>query len=73
MLTTDRLQTINPALQVIREGVCASGIFNVFVKAEGDTVGVTVSDFTADAGNAAVSVDATITIQEASVEAEVFV
>ena len=73
ILTTDSLQTINPALQVIREGVCASGIFNVFVKAEGDTAGVTVSDFTADAGNAAVSVDATITIQEASVEAEVFV
>lgn len=73
MLTTDRLQSINPALQVIREGICASGILNVFVKAEGDTVGVTVSDFTAETGNAAVSVDATITIQEASVEARVFI
>ena len=71
-LTSDTLQSVDPALAVIRNSICASGILNVFVKAKGDVAGVTVSGFTAKVGNAAVSVDATITVKQASAKLEVF-
>ena len=71
-LTAKRRQEVVPDLAVLRNNMCASGILSVFVKAEGDVSGVTISGFTADVGNAAVSVDATITIKEASAKIEVF-
>lgn len=72
-LTATKLQDVDPALELLRNNMNASGILNVFVSAEGDTAGVTVSGFTKASGNAAVAVDATITIKNATAEAEVFI
>ena len=72
-LTAEHLQALEDSLGVIRKNICASGILNVYVKAEGDVAGVTVSGFTADVGNAAVSVDATITIKNASATIKVLI
>ena len=67
----ENVAALSGALRCIRRNSNAGGMLDVYVSAEGDTVGVTMSDFTAEAGNAAVSVDATITVMQAAAAAEV--
>ena len=72
-LAVSRVRTIAAALACIRRSMNASGLLTVYVRAEGDTVGVTLSGFTAEAGNGAVAVDATVTIKEMAAAAEVVI
>lgn len=72
-LAVSRVRTISAALACIRRSMNAAGLLTVYVRAEGDTVGVTLSGFTAEAGNGAVAVDATVTIKEMAAAAEVVI
>ena len=69
-LTTGADPAIPAALNCIRKGINASGMMTVYMQAEGDTLTANAS-FTADAGNAAVAEDATLTLQQLYAEAEI--
>lgn len=70
-MTTEKLHKVSEALACIRKSISADSMLTVYIQAEGDIVGTTVSSFTVEAGNAAVAVDATITIQDMSAEASI--
>ena len=72
-LTVNSVRAVAAALDCIRRNMNAAGLFTVYVRAEGDTVGVTLSGFTAEAGNGAVAVDATVTIKEMAAVAKVVI
>lgn len=64
---------LRAALACIRRNICAAGLLTVHVRAAGDIVDVTASGFTATAGNAAVAVDATLTVQGLFAEARTLI
>ena len=70
-MTVDTGMAIAEALGCIRKSINASGMMTVYLQAEGDIVGVTESKFTAKAGNAAVAVDATVTVIKMFADAEI--
>lgn len=68
MLTPMGLNQLLPAIQCIRKNTTAGGMVSIYIKADCDTAGIALSGFLSDAGNMAVSEDATITIQDALVD-----
>lgn len=72
-MTVNTQMPIAQALACIRKNINASSMMTVYLQAEGDTVGEVAASFTATAGNAAVAVDATVTVQNMFAEAEIVI
>lgn len=66
------LAAVSDALKCIRRCSNATGMVNVYVQAEGDTVSVSAR-FTADAGQAAVATVATVTVIDMFAEADTLI
>lgn len=71
-IVTSTMDRLAAAIKCLRRNTDVANMITVHISAESDTVNVP-SSFTADVGNAAVAVDATVTIQSMFADAESFI